>query len=167
MVKFTAALVACCVMSSPAIAAPAPPPAALSPAVMEAMRPIRQFLDGINTGKLDSAMAAYVHGDITIIDEFAPHVWIGPNAPRTWVEDFARDSAAHGQSEGHVRYGRPARAEIGADAAYVIIPTLYTYKLHGAPMAEEGQMTYVLGHETAGWKIKGWTWSGVTPHTPK
>jgi hypothetical protein len=40
--------------------------------VIEAMRPIRQFLDGINAGNIDSAMAAYVHGDITITDEFAP-----------------------------------------------------------------------------------------------
>lgn len=176
MIKFTAALLAGAMVATPAMAAPAAPAAkpaaakastALPPVVIEAMRPIRQFLDGINAGNIDSAMAAYVHGDITIIDEFAPHVWMGPDAPHAWLDDYAKDSAAKGLTEGHVRYGRPARGEVEADAAYLIVPTLYTFKLNGTPMAEEGQMTFVVNHEASGWKIKGWTWSGVKPHAPK
>jgi thiamine monophosphate kinase len=105
MIKFTAALLAGAMVATPAMAAPAAPAAkpaaakastALPPVVIEAMRPIRQFLDGINAGNIDSAMAAYVHGDITITDEFAPHVWMGPDAPHAWLDDYAKDSAAKG-----------------------------------------------------------------------
>lgn len=178
MIKFTAALLAGAMVATPAMAAPAASAAkpvtkpattstALPPVVAEAMRPIRQFLDGINAGNIDNALAAYAHGDITITDEFAPHVWMGPDAPHAWLDDYARDSAAKGLTEGHVRYGRPARGEVETDSAYLIVPTLYTFKLNGAPMAEEGQMTFVVNREATGWKIKGWTWSGVKPHTPK
>jgi hypothetical protein len=165
--------------ATPALAAPAPaknPPAKPAPAATakgpasapapvspEVLRPIRQFLDGINAGKPDIAFAAFVHGDITIVDEFAPHLWSGPDAPKAWLEAYG----TLGQSEGHIQYGRPARAEIEADTAYVIVPTRYTYKDHGAPMVEEAQMTYVLAHEGSAWKIRGWTWSGVKPHAPR
>jgi hypothetical protein len=64
--------------------------------VIEAMRPIRQFLDGINAGNIDSAMAAYVHGDITITDEFAPHVWMGPMRPMPGWTTMARTAPPRG-----------------------------------------------------------------------
>jgi hypothetical protein len=43
---------------------------------------IRQFIDGFNTGNVESAFAAYATGAITIVDEFAPHIWTGPDAAR-------------------------------------------------------------------------------------
>ncbi|MDE1916296.1 MAG: nuclear transport factor 2 family protein [Sphingomonadales bacterium] len=152
--------------AKPALAKPAagkPAPAAPALATPEVLHPIRQFLDGINMNRTDVAFAAFAPGDVTIVDEFAPHLWTGPDAPKAWLAAYA----ATGQSDGHIQYGRPARAEIEADAAYVIIPTRYTYKDHGAMMMEEGQMTYVLVHEGAAWKIRSWTWSGVKPHAPR
>ena len=74
---------------------------------------------------------------------------------------------ATGVSDGSVKYGAPTRTEIEGDVAYVIVPTIYTYKEHGQPLVEEGQMTFVLHAEAAGWKISSWTWSGVKPHTVK
>lgn len=152
---------------APAVKPAAPKPAAAKPAPAtispELLHPIRQFLDGINMGRSDVAFAAFASGDVTIVDEFAPYVWTGTEAPKAWLEAYG----ATGQSDGHIQYGRPARAEIEADAAYVIIPTRYTYKDHGAMMMEEGQMTYVLVHEGNAWKIRSWTWSGVKPHAPR
>src|SRR6476660_555667 len=58
--------------------------------------PIRQFIDGFNTGDTKSAFAAYAKGDITIIDEFAPHVWMGPHAAQDWAADFAKNAKAIG-----------------------------------------------------------------------
>jgi ketosteroid isomerase-like protein len=126
--------------------------------------PIRQFIDGFNHGDAKTAFAAYAPGDIVIVDEFAPHRWIGPRAAQAWAADYEKHARATGVSDGSVSYGEVTRAEIEGDLAYVIVPTVYTYKEHGQPIAEEGQMTFVLHSGPAGWKIASWTWSGVKPH---
>ena len=129
--------------------------------------PIHQFIDGFNTGDVKSAYAAYATGDIIIVDEFAPHRWVGPHAAQDWAADYDKHAQATGVSDGSVKYGAPTRTEIEGDVAYVIIPTVYNYKEHGKPQTEEGQMTFVLRAEAGDWKISGWTWTGVKPHPPK
>jgi hypothetical protein len=126
--------------------------------------PIHQFIDGFNKGDTKSAFAAYDTGTITIVDEFAPHRWVGPKAAEAWAADYDRHSKATGVTDGYVKYGEPTRSEASAKAAYVIVPTVYTYKEKGQAMAEEGQMTFVLVPSGNDWKISGWTWSGVKPH---
>ena len=101
-------------------------PAGLSAATPDVAAPIRQFIDGFNTGDLKSAFDAYSKGDISIIDEFAPYRWLGPNAAHGWADDFQKMSDAEGSTDGKVSYGKPRRTEIKGDTAYVIIPTVYT-----------------------------------------
>src|SRR5260221_6493833 len=112
--------------------------------------PIHQFIDGFNTGDTKSAFAAYAAGGVSITDEFAPHLWQGPNAAQAWAADYDKHAQASGVTDGSVKYGAPTRTEIDGDIAYVIVPTVYTYKEHGAPIAEEGQMTFVLHDGAAG-----------------
>jgi hypothetical protein len=129
--------------------------------------PIHQFIDGFNNGDTKSAFAAYASGDIVIIDEFAPHRWVGPHAAQEWAADYDKHAQATGVTDGIVKYGAPTRTEIEGKVAYVIVPTVYSYKEHGKGVAEKGQMTFVLKDEAGGWKISGWTWSGEKPHRAK
>jgi hypothetical protein len=133
----------------------------------EVTTPIHQFIDGFNNGDTKSAYAAYATGDILIIDEFAPHRWVGPHAAQDWAADYDKHAQATGVSDGSVKYGAPTRTEIEGDVAYVIVPTRYSYKERGKAMTEEGEMTFVLHTEAGGWKISAWTWSGVKPHSAK
>lgn len=142
-------------------------PAGLSAQTPDVTAPISQFIDGFNTGDTKSAFAAYSAGNIAIIDEFAPFNWVGPNAAHGWADDFQKMAEATGVTDGKVKYGKPKRTEITGDAAYVIIPTVYTFKQKGKPLVEEGQMTFVLHSESSAWKIAAWTWTGVKPHPPK
>ena len=129
--------------------------------------PIRQFIDGFNSGDVKSAFAAYASGDIVIVDEFAPHCWVGPNAVKEWAAAYDKHAQANSVSDGAVKYGAPTRTEVEGDVAYVIVPTTYAYKEHDKPLVEEGQMTFVLRSGADGWKISGWTWTGVKPHPAK
>lgn len=129
--------------------------------------PIHQFIDGFNTGDVKSAYAAYASGDVIIVDEFAPHRWIGPHAAQDWAADYDKHAQATGVSDGSVKYGAPTRTEIEGEVAYVVVPTVYNYKEHGQPRTEEGQMTFVLHAEAGGWKISAWTWTGAQPHAAK
>ena len=142
-------------------------PAAMAAAARDVTAPIRQFIDGFNSGDTKSAFAAYATGSIIIVDEFAPHRWLGPHAAQQWATDYEKHAQATGVSDGQVKYGAPTRTEIEGDVAYVIIPTTYLYKEHGKPTAEEGEMTFVLHAEAGDWKISGWTWSRVRPHPAK
>jgi ketosteroid isomerase-like protein len=142
-------------------------PAAMAAAQNDVTAPIHQFIDGFNSGDTKSAYAAYATGDITIVDEFAPHLWTGPHAAQDWAADYDKHAKATGVTDGLVKYGKPTRSEIGGNVAYVIMPTVYLYKEHGKPMAEEGQITVVLHLEMGGWKMRGWTWSGVKPHAAR
>src|SRR5450756_949455 len=78
--------------------------AALAASTAELAAPIHQFIDGFNTGDVKSAYAAYATGDITIIDEFAPHRWTGPGAPQAWAAEYEKHAQATGVSEGLVKY---------------------------------------------------------------
>jgi len=142
-------------------------PAAAALAADDVTTPIHQFLDGFNTGDTKSAYAAYDKGEISIIDEFPPHRWVGPHAAEIWAGDYDIHAKQTGVSDGSVSYEKPTRTQIEGDAAYVVIPTLYTYKQTGKPTREEGQMTFALHHTKAGWKIRSWTWTGVYPHPAK
>ena len=130
-------------------------------------KPIRQFIDGFNSGDTKSGFAAYASGNITIMDEFAPHLWAGRNAAHTWAADYDKHATATGVSDGSVKYGDATRTDVAGDLAYVVIPTVYSYKDHGKPTQEEGQMTFVLHRGSGGWKIRAWTWTGVKPHAAK
>jgi len=129
--------------------------------------PIHQFIDGFNTGDTRSAYAAYGNSDIVIVDEFAPHLWVGPQAAQHWAADYEAHAHATGVSEGSVKYGAPTRTEVEGDVAYIVLPTVYNYKEHGKALTEAGQMTFVLHAESDAWKIIQWTWTGANPHPAK
>ncbi len=126
--------------------------------------PVRQFIDGFNSGHVAAAFAAYAPGNISIIDEFAPFRWTGPNAAHAWADDYARNARANGITNGVVHYRAPARVERGMGRAYVIVPADYRYTQRGRAMAETGQLTAVVVRTGRGWKLGGWAWSGETPH---
>ncbi len=129
--------------------------------------PLRQFIDAFNKGDSASAYATYAKGEITIVDEFAPHRWTGPHAAQDWAAAYDKHAQATGVSDGQVKYGAPTRIEREGEFAYVILPTEYLYKERGKAMDEKGQITAVLHKEDGAWKIRAWTWSGEKPHAAK
>lgn len=157
MSKPVFAMIAAMMIAPPVFAAPPADPAA----------PVRQFIDGFNNGDTKAALAAHAPGDVAIIDEFSPYHWIGAKAAQTWAAAFDAHAKATGVTEGNIKYAKPTRVEIEGKAAYVVVPTVYSYKQKGKPMVEEGSITASLTMTAAGWKMNAWTWSGVKPHAPK
>jgi hypothetical protein len=146
--------------------------ALLTPTAMKAASPdvpmaIKQFIDGFNSGDTKSAFAAYATGDITIIDEFAPHLWTGPQAAQNWAADYDKHAAATGVTDGNVKYSSVIVSNIEGDVAYVIVPTVYNYKEKGKAMTEKGNMAFVMVNQSGSWKIRAWTWTGTKPLAAK
>ena len=128
---------------------------------------VAKALDRFNGGDLAAFFAAHDAGSVTIVDEFAPHLWSGPSSAQAWAADYDTHAKATGVSDAHMAYKPATRVEANAEDAYVVVPTVYIYKEKGASTAEESEMTFALHKGAAGWKIRAWTFSGVKPHPAK
>jgi ketosteroid isomerase-like protein len=151
----TLAMLACAFLAAPASAQSIDP---------QLVAPIQKFIDSFNKGDAAGALATHASGaDLTIIDEVPPFVWRGPKAFQDWSAALDAASKQAGLTDQVVTLKPATRAEVSGDSAYVIVPTLYTYKQKGAAMRESAQMTVVLKKGAGGWSIVGWTWTGPKP----
>ena len=127
---------------------------------------VTSFMDGFNTG--DMAKAGALNEPATsIIDEFPPYTWSGPKAFNDWGAAFEANSKTLGLTEPKVTLSAPIVKNITAAQAYLIYPSLYTYKQKGVAMREDGRIAIVLRKEANAWKIAAWTWTGTVPRTAK
>ncbi len=127
----------------------------------QVMAPINKFMETFNKG--DAAGAAATHAaeaDLVIIDEVAPYAWHGAQAFMAWATDLQNNDKSQGITDEHVSVGAATRVETSGDAAYVIVPTVYTFTQKGVAMRAAAQMTVVLKKGADGWLIHGWTWTG-------
>jgi ketosteroid isomerase-like protein len=123
--------------------------------------PINKFNDAFNKG--DAAGAAATHlsdAELTIVDEVAPFSWHGAKAFESWAGDLDADAKKNGITDQKVTMKAPTRVEIAGDSAYVVLPSVYEFKLKGVAMRENAQMTFVMKKGANGWLIHGWTWTG-------
>ena len=123
------------------------------------MATVNQFVDGFNKGDLKSAAAACAD-QMSIIDEFSPHLWQGAGAFSKWVDDFDADAKKNEITDGFVTLRKPRHIDVTADHAYVFIPANYAFKKQGKPAMETGSIiTIVLQKDPAGWRITAWAWA--------
>jgi ketosteroid isomerase-like protein len=123
------------------------------------MATVHRFVDGFNKGDVKSALAACAT-PASIIDEFPPHYWQGPNACADWARDYDVLNKRLGITDGIVTLERPSHVDVSANRAYVVIPVAFTYKEHGKRTSESGSIfTLVLQKNAAGWRIAAWAWA--------
>ena len=146
---FLAATVAVCV---PANAGPAD----------DATAAVLTWMDKFNAGDMDAFSAGHAQNAV-IVDEFAPFVWTGADVPKRWIADYGKDAAANGISNGHMDYATPIRADASETAAYIVMPTIYSFQQSGKKKSAAGSMTFVMTKVGTDWKIASWTYSATAP----
>jgi hypothetical protein len=128
------------------------------------MVPITTFIAAFNKGDMAGAAATHAaDADLVIVDEVAPYAWHGLQAFHDWAASLAADDAKAGNTDQKVVIAAARRIEMAGDAAYVIVPAVYTFKAKGVAMREPAQMTFTLKKGPSGWLIHGWTWTGPKP----
>lgn len=128
------------------------------------MGPIQKFIDSFNKGDTASAMATHAaDADLVIVDEVPPYLWRGARAFQAWAADLDSDAKKQGITDQMVTLGTMTRSEMSGDHAYVVVPTVYTFKQNGVAMRAAAQMTVALKKGPGGWLIHGWTWTGPKP----
>jgi ketosteroid isomerase-like protein len=124
----------------------------------DVLKPIRAFIAAANTNDAKTMVALHVASP-SIIDEFPPHHWSGPDAISQWGADFAKDAALHGDTDPKMTIVRVNRVTESGDHAYAIVSTDYSYKRKGVAMTEHGTISYALDHTPDGWRIASWAYS--------
>ena len=120
---------------------------------------VQKFDDAFSSGSKAAVVGACTD-DAIIIDDFAPHVWQGPNACGVWYDAYGADATANGIAGGIVKIGKPFQVTVSADRGYVVVPARYTYTQHGKPVVEDGSnWTLALQKVGGAWKISGWAWA--------
>jgi hypothetical protein len=128
------------------------------------MAPINKFVEAFNKGDIAGAAATHASAaDLAIVDEVPPYLWRGPQAFQTWVTDLTADAKKHGITDQQVTLSPATRVETDGVDAYVIAPSVYSFKEGGVAMRETAQMTFALKKGAGGWLIHGWTWTGPKP----
>jgi hypothetical protein len=123
------------------------------------MATVKQYMDGFNKGDKD-AMTEACAAQASIIDEFPPHAWQGATACANWWNDYVAFAKKNGVTNENIPLREPSHTEITGDRAYVVVPTILTYKQHGKPGTEAGAVwTFALQKVSAGWRITGWAWA--------
>ncbi len=136
------------------VLAPAAP--ALAGPAEDATKAVTTVLDKFNGGDIAAFIAAHRDGAI-IVDEFAPYSWTGSGSVKRWLDTYAADAKKRGISEGRVDYEAPIQANSDGSAAYILLPTTYSFAQNGKKMAGKGSMTFVMAKVGADWKIASWT----------
>ena len=125
------------------------------------MAPINKFLEAFNKGDMATAATTHAAGaDVVIMDEVAPFLWHGAKALQTWAADLEADAKKKGITDQKVTLGAVTRVESDGAGAYVVVPSVYTFKEKGVAMREAAHMTFTLKKGASGWLIHGWTWTG-------
>lgn len=130
---------------------------------VQLMAPIHLFVDSVNKGDMKSAAATFSPASVTIVDDIAPHIWVGTNAFDTWIKALGAVNDSEGNTDPAVALGKPTREIVGSDSGYVVLPAVYTYKAKGIPMRESAQMVFALQKAADGWQITGFSWVGTRP----
>jgi hypothetical protein len=144
-----AVLAAIIAIGLPASAAPPPDPAlAALPGKM-----IAALLAG-DVATLRAACAP----STTVIDEFAPYSWAGPDTCVRWAAAF-KVFAAQAKLSGFKGAVAPNPfIDVTGNHAYVVGKVTFTATMSGKPMSELGTWTFVVSKSGTAWKITSMAW---------
>lgn len=99
-----------------------------------------------------------------VVDEFAPHLWTGPDACAHWYAAFGAWAKAEGVDGDKVTLGPAIVSEVDGDTAYVVFAATETWTHAGAPMSEPAHLAYTMRKEGGGWILTSMAWAGGKPH---
>lgn len=108
-----------------------------------------------NGAKLNS----YFMPKATVVDEFSPFIWSGPNVAAVWLHDLDQANARTGITELHATMLGITHVDITGDHAYVEAPLDISWHYKGKIQRETGLWVFTLYHTGGVWKITTVSWA--------
>lgn len=123
------------------------------PEMLAAAARIARFMETLDDGALEGVFADHV----TIIENFAPHIFAGDCAVARWAAGFRAHAA--GISNLKHAFGAPQDYAVQDDLAFFTLPTTWTGTSHGAKFSEQGGWAFVFVRQNNRWRIQGYGWA--------
>jgi hypothetical protein len=123
-------------------------------AMMASPRAIARFI----ATRDESALAGvFADGEVTIIENFPPHLFVGPNAAADWLAGMCDHLEAVSGLE-H-RFGPACDFSRAGPLAFFTLPTEWKGLARGRRFHERGGWAFVLVEIGAEWRVKGYAWA--------
>lgn len=102
-------------------------------------------------------IGVFAEADVTIIENFAPYVFEGPDAVQKWASGFRQH--ALGLAELQQTFGPPQDFSMDEDLAYLSLPTNWTGTSNGRRFSEDGGWAFVLVRHGNEWRVQNYGWA--------
>ncbi len=118
----------------------------------------------IATGDETALAGVFAEHDVTIIENFAPHVFAGAEAVARW----AAAMRAHLETVSDLEHSFGAACDFArsGDLAFFSLPTEWRGVARGRRFAERGGWAFVLVADEGGWRVRNYAWA-VTEISPE
>jgi hypothetical protein len=124
------------------------------PAMLAAAERVANFIETGDTSFLERTFA---DGEVTILENIPPHLFVGPDAVATW----SRAMREHLQGVTGLRhkFGRAQDFSRTGDDVFFTLPTTWRAVRHGKAFVEKGGWAFVLRRQGGAWRVRGYGWA--------
>ena len=107
----------------------------------------------------DENLSAFADGDVTILENFAPHLFRGQGAVTRWAQAMR----AHTSTLSDMRHSFGAAQDFsgGATQAFYSLPTHWRGKSNGQAFAEDGGWAFLLVRQRGEWRVQSYAWAAT------
>ena len=120
---------------------------------------VRNYIDAFNRGDVEGMTACFA-GTASILDGFAPQLWVGPAAASDWYRDLLVEAQHLGASDFQAMVDEPLHNDITGDTAYLVAPASMSFNLRGQQVTQSGAtFTFALKRKGDDWRIAAWAWA--------
>jgi len=109
----------------------------------------------------DAMLDAFAGNGVVILENFAPHLFSGPDAVSQW----AKGMREHAATLANLRPSFGPAQDLACDdaRAFFSLPTHWQGTSNGRPFQEDGGWSFMLVREDGRWRVQcyGWAVTGV------
>jgi hypothetical protein len=127
--------------------------AALDAAMLVPVEKIARFIAGGG----DENLAAFADADVAILENFAPHLFTGPDAVARWATAMRK----HTQTLHDLRHSFGPAQDFSSDGtrAFFSLPTRWRGVASSRRFVEDGGWAFVLIRQGTEWRVRNYGWS--------
>jgi len=124
------------------------------PEMLAAAERVANFIE---TGDASWLERTFAVGDVTILENMPPHLFVGPDAVATWSE--AMREHVKGVTGLRHEFGRPQDFSRTGDDAFFSLPTTWRGVARGKAWVENGGWAFFLRRQDGVWRVRGYGWA--------
>jgi hypothetical protein len=111
----------------------------------------------IETGEAAAIADVFAKSDVAIFENFAPHLFAGPDAVVRWTVAMTDHLAAtHALTH---EFGPARDFAVSGDLAYFSLPTFWRGLAGDRPFRERGGWAFRLVRDGGSWRVRTYAWA--------